>query len=245
MRRVAQGSADYCLTSVLHYLSARAESGALAARFVAVVTQRSPMAAIVADDSQLRSPGDLAGARVGGPPGGRLMAEYRAALRAAGVGEPTVVRMDYAEGPAALGRGVIDAVADFADILPRVRRQAGIGVRAIAVGREVYASGLVAGDHLADEAVSRMRAAVAAALHEQRRDPERGVAAMCSRYPGLEPDDVREGWSLVEPNIFTGVEPGSMRPGRWLETLRAYTEAHGLPSPQPDTVFRPHCCDAP
>ena len=39
VRRVAAGGSDYCLTSVTHYLRARAQSGAVAARYVATTVQ--------------------------------------------------------------------------------------------------------------------------------------------------------------------------------------------------------------
>ena len=65
MKRVAAGENDFCLTSVHHYLTARAQDGDLTCRFVAVVVQQSPLAAIVADDSPLRHPADLAGRRSG------------------------------------------------------------------------------------------------------------------------------------------------------------------------------------
>ncbi|MFP5376986.1 MAG: ABC transporter substrate-binding protein, partial [Acidimicrobiia bacterium] len=53
VRRVAAGRSDFCLTSVTHFLAARATSGPLGARFAAVVVQRSPMAGIVAARSGL------------------------------------------------------------------------------------------------------------------------------------------------------------------------------------------------
>src|SRR5688572_29582351 len=66
VRRVASGGSDFCLTSVAHYLTARARFGDLAARFVSAVVQRHPIAGLVAADSVIRTPSDLSGRRVGG-----------------------------------------------------------------------------------------------------------------------------------------------------------------------------------
>ena len=241
--RVAAGGADFCLTSVAHYLRARATAGDLPARFAAVVVRRSPMSALVAADSPLARPDDLPGRRLGGPPDGGLVAEYQAFLTWLGLGASVVVPMDYADAPRALATGEADAVADFVDLLPRVRRQAGIPVRAIPFGLDVYASGLVAADRVPAELVARMREAIVAALEHQRHDPESGVEALCRRYPDVDPAEALEGWSLVEPNVFTGDVPGSMDAERWKDTIRFFAGAHGHRLPPPATVYRPDFAD--
>jgi hypothetical protein len=239
VRRVAAGGADFCLTSVTHYLRARAQSGALAARFVAVVTQRHPMAGIVRADSPLAVAADLAGQRVGGPADSALVAEYRAGLEWLGVAPPALVPVDYSEAPAALGRRDVDVVPDFADLVPRTRRQAGVPVRGVPLGIEVYASGLVAGDRVPADVVEGMRSALATALLRQREDPTAGVAELRARYPEVDPAEAVEGWRLVEPNIFTGVEPGSMETRRWADTIAWTAAAHDFDPPEPHSVYRP------
>lgn len=239
IRRVAHADAEFCLTSVLHYLVARAEDGALGARFVAVVGQRSPMAGLVTADSPMYTPADLGGRRVGGPTGGRLLTEYCASLARRGIAEPAVVSCEYGQAPAALGRGDVDVVPDFADLLPRVRRQAGIDVRAVRVGADVYASGLVAGDHVSNEVAVRMRHAVAAAVERQRQAPETGLEALRRRYTGVDPDEALEGWRLAEPAIFTEVPVGAMQAERWQATVDHYTAGHGLSATDPITAYRP------
>lgn len=238
VRRVAAGGADFCLTSVTHYVRARAQSGDLAARFVSVVVRRSPMAAFVAADSPLAAPADLGGRRLGGSPDSGLVAEYRAGLAALGLDPPVLVRLDYGRAPAALATGEIDAVCDFVDLMPRVRRQAGVPVRAIPLGTEVYSSGLVAADRLPPELVARMQAAVAAALERQRVYPAAGLPELARRYPEADPAEALEGWSLAEPNIFTGAPPGSSDPAGWVATVAHLAAAHGLPEPEPETVYR-------
>ncbi|MCA1692484.1 MAG: ABC transporter substrate-binding protein, partial [Actinobacteria bacterium] len=129
--RVALGGADVCLTSVPHYLAARTRSGDLAARFFSILVRRSPLAGLVADGSDMAAPADLPGRRIGAPEGGELLAEYQTGLAHLGLGPSQPVPMTYEEAPAALGRGEIEVVADFADLLPRTRRQAGIPLRAV------------------------------------------------------------------------------------------------------------------
>lgn len=245
IRRVAQQEADFCLTSVLHYLVARAEDGVVPARFVAVVGQRSPMAGLVNAASSLSTPADLAERRVGGPQGGRLLVEYCASLAIRGIDPPAVVDVAYGDAPVALGRGEIDVVPDFADLLPRVRRQSGIDVRAIPVGADVYASGVVAGDHVPANVVSRMRDAAVAAVKRQRRDPRAGLDMLRRRYPGVDPDDAVEGWRLAEPGIFTGDPVGTMHSGRWRATVEHYTSGHGLLRIDPTTTYRPDLAHTP
>ena len=238
MRRVAAGGSEFCLTSVVHYLGARARSGPLAARFVAVVVQRSPMAGIVAADSGLTEPAHLSGRRLGGPAESKLVAEFQASLEFLGLAPSVLVPTDYGSAPAALGRGDVDVVPDFADLVPRTRRQAGVDVRAVPLALDVYASGLVAADDLPAELAGRMVAALVAALEHQRADPRAGLPELRRRYPEADPAEALEGWALVEPNVFGGPAPGSMDPGRWESTLSFLSRAHGLPPVEPETVYR-------
>jgi NitT/TauT family transport system substrate-binding protein len=235
---VAAGGSDFCLTSVTHYLTARAQSGDLPARFVSVVVRRSPMSGFVPVDSALTTPADLAGRRLGAPEQSRLVKEFRAGMAALGLAQPQLVPLDYSLAPAAMARGEADMVCDFVDLLPRIRRQAGIAVRPVPLGLDVYSSGLVAADRLPDELVTRMQAAIAAALEAQRRDPEAGLDELARRYPDADPREALEGWSLAEPNIFTGPTPGSADPETWARTIAHIAGAHGLPALEPDTVFR-------
>jgi hypothetical protein len=134
-------------------------------------------------------------------------------------------------------------VCDFADLLPRIRRQAGVAVRVVPLDLDVYSSGLVAADRLPDELVARMQAAVAAALEAQRQDPEAGLDELARRYPDADPLEALEGWALAERNIFTGPPPGSSDPDTWARTIAHIAGAHGLPAPEPETVYRPALVD--
>jgi ABC-type nitrate/sulfonate/bicarbonate transport system substrate-binding protein len=239
VRRVAAGGSDFCLTSVAHYLKARYQSGDLAARYAAVVVQRDPIAGLVAADSAITSPAQLAGARLGGPADSALVAAYQAGLDELGLARSVLVPLDYAKAPEALRRGEVDAVADYVDLVPRTRRQAGVPVRAVQLGLPFYSSGLVAADRLPAELVGTVCDAVVAALERQRDDPDGGVANLLERYPGVDSSDALEGWALGEPNIFTDVPVGSMEADRWAATIDFTARAHRWPAPLPETVYRP------
>lgn len=239
VRRVAAGGSEFCLTSVLHYLTARHQSGPLAARFVGVVVQRSPMAGIVADDSDITEPAHLAGRLIGGPAESQLLQEYQAELHHLGLAPGLLVPTPYEQSSAALGRGEIEVVPDYADLVPRVRRQSGIPVRAVPLGTDVYSSGLVANDDLPSDLVEQVVRALRAALEAQRADPRSGLAELGRRYPEADPYEAVEGWSLVEPNIFTGVEPLSMEEDRWAVTLDLLASTHGFQPVEPESVYRP------
>lgn len=237
VERVASGTTDFCLTSVAHFL--RAQQGRyLAARFVAIIAQRSPMAALVTADSDMWAPSDLGNRRLGAPSDSGLTAQYQAALVHLGESRSDLVPMPYADAPGALGRGEIDIVPDYVDLLPRTRRQAGVALRAVPVGPEIYSSGLVAADSLSADLVAQMRIAIVAALELQRAHPRFGLEALCARYPGVDPDDALEGWSLAEPNIFGCAEIGSMDAARWQSTLDHLCAAHNMSALAPDAVYR-------
>lgn len=226
-----------CLTSVNHYVNARREFGDLPARFVAVVSQRHPVAALVRADSPLSAPADLAGRRLGGSLDHGITRELLAGLAHLGVAAPEVVETAYADAPAALGRGDVDLVADFADLVPRTRRQAGVDVRAIRAGAPVYATGLVAADRLDDDVVARLRTALVRSLEEHRRDPAAALDQLAGRYPGVDPEEALEGWSYAAECIFTDVPVGSMTADGWDATLAHVARVHGADVPA-RTVYR-------
>ncbi len=242
---MAAGGSDFCLTSVTHYLTARAQAGDLAARFVSVVVRRSPMSGFVLATSPWATPADLAGRRLGAPLESRMVSEFRAGMDMLGLAQPELVPLDNSLAPAAMARGEVDMVCDFVDLLPRIRRQAGVAVRPVPLGHDVYSSGLVAADRLPDELVARVQQAMAAALEATRLDPEAGLDELARRYPDADPIEALEGWALAEPYIFTGPTPGSSDPETWARTIAHIAGAHGLPAPEPETVFRPELATVP
>ena len=244
--RVGRGESDFALTSVHHYLSARAAHGDIPARFVAMVVQRSPIGALVAATSAMRHPADLAGCRVGGDPSNPQVIEFLATLDHLGIAPPALVRMDHEQARAALGRGEVDAIVALVDALPRRRRQAGIDLRAVRVGRDdVYGSGVIASDRLPDELVAQVRAAVVDALEAQRTVPDSGLDQLTERYHDDRTDDAPEGWRMLEEFVFTDVPTGSMDAGRWRSTLEFLCRARGFDVPAPESVYRPQFLGVP
>jgi ABC-type nitrate/sulfonate/bicarbonate transport system substrate-binding protein len=244
--RVGAGDSEFALTSVQHYLTARATHGDIAARFVAMVVQRSPIGALVVAGSPLVWPEDLAGSRVGGDPDNPQMIEFLATLDWRGIGRPDVVEMEHADARAALARGEVDAIVALVDALPRRRRQAGVDLRPIHVGRpDVYGSGVLAADRVPDDVVAQVRAAVVAALEAQRLRPDSGLAEMASRYGDDRTDDAPEGWRMLQQFVFTDEPTGSMRADRWQTTLEFLCAARRFPVPPPESVYRPRFVGAP
>lgn len=238
--RVGSGDSDFALTSVQHYLSARARHGDIPARFVAMVVQRSPIGALVRASSSVRRPADLAHCRVGGDPENPQMIEFLATLDHLGIARPTVVPLAPGTAPATLGLGEVDAIVALVDALPRRQRHAGVDLRAVHVGRhDVYASGLIASDNLPDDLVARVRAGLVAALESQRAAPGAGLDQMADRYGDDRTDDAPEGWRRLEEFVFTGVPVGSMDADRWRSTLDFLCHARGLEVPAPESVYRP------
>ena len=244
--RVGTGESDFALTSVQHHLSARAAHGDIAARFVAMIVQRSPIGALVPATSAPRFPSDLAGCRVGGDPANPQVIEFLATLDHLGIPRPTIVELDAEQARGALARGEVDAIVALVDAMPRRRRQAGIDLRPIHIGRDdVYGSGLLASDRLPDETVARVRAAVVAALEAQRRSPDAGLAQMADRYGDDRTDDAPEGWRMLEQFVFTDQPTGSMSAERWRTTLGFLCAARGLQVPAPESIYRPQFLDVP
>ena len=237
--RVGAGESDFALTSVNHYLSARAEHGDIPARFVAVVVQRSPIGAMVRADRGLAAPADLAGARLGGDPANPQVIEFLASLAWRGLPVPTLVELENVAAREAMGRGEVDGIIGLVDALPRRQRQSGVALRAIRVGRDdVYASGVIASDQVADEVVAKAVDAVVAALEAQRAAPESGLAEMADRYGDELRDDAPAGWRLLQDLVFTDEPIGSMRADRWETTLDFLCGIRGLGRPPAGSVYR-------
>ncbi len=243
--RVASGEADFCLSRIAGHLLALARDDTLAARFAAVLVRRSPIAAFVPASSDVVRPADLPGLRVAGAVW--AMAEFVGGMAWLGLAPPRVVPMNRSSGGGLLqeacgmlARGEADMVADFEDLLPRVRRHSGLDVRSVPLDLDVYSSGLVAADRLPAELVAQVTTAVLATLELQRQFPSRGLAEVVARSPRVVPADALEGWRLVEPRIFTGEAPGSMTAERWAATVAYLSQAHRLPPTTQRVLERLH-----
>lgn len=245
VRRVATGGSEFCLTSMGHYLAARKRFGDLPARFVSAVVQRHPISGLVAADSDIHTPADLSGRRVGGSGDKGLLAEYQAALEHLGFERGEVVETKYSDAPAALARGDIDALPDFIDLVPRTSLQSGVAVRAVHFGVTAYGHGLVAGDHVDLETVRQMQDGLDAALNRQRQDPTIGLDVLAERYPEADPGLALEGWAMGEAGIFTGVPVGSSTPEGWESTISFLAAAHGSARLDPESVYRPDAIRSP
>lgn len=240
--RTAKGEAEFCLTSVHHYLTAEREYGHLPARFVAIAVQRSPVCAAVPADSSLSEPGDLAGRRVAGGDPNHVL-ELMQTLRTMDLDPPVPVRPEAESAHAALAAGEVDALVSFVDGLPRARRLAGLDLRAVLVGAAIYSSGLVAGDHVDRDVAARMRAALVAAYQRQREDPTAGLQALCDRYPDTRPAEAVEGWQLIEPYVFADGEPCTMSAQRWQATVDHLLAARTLPAHIGQSLYDPEFAD--
>lgn len=242
VRMLAGGAGDLLLTATLYHQQALAEPSILPVRAVGVLHQRSSLAAIVPESSDITQLANLAGRRLGAPVWGQmgwLAIELQAALREAGAGPADVADMSYPEAFTALASGDIDLVANLADLLPIDRQRAGVSLRAVPVGTDVYTSAVLANDSVPAEVVERFVAAASSSFDRQRADPTRGVAALRARYPEVDAEVASGTWSALEPYAFAGgraVAPMSHE--TWARTLRWNARAHGLAIPAIDHVVR-------
>lgn len=231
VRQLASGAGDFLLTASLYYLQALTQDGALPVRFVSVVHQRSSVAVLVREDSDLFAAADVEGCRLAGPPDGVglgwLVAECCEGLARLGVGQPERVELDYAQAVVALGEGTVDAIADLAERAPLVARRAGVPLRAIPVGGAAYLSGVAAGDWVPSHLVARMCSAVAVTLERQRHEPQRGLGELVSDHPAVDREEALASWLLLEPFVFVDDGPGGMGERRWAETVRCAAAVHG------------------
>lgn len=227
---MGDGAADLAVGSVHGVLAARARPGRPPkVRFAAVLHQRSPLAAFVPTTSPLTTPADLAGARVVRSNAPWFDAEYRAGLESLGLAPPVHVGPNPLGTRPSLARGEVDAVGSWEDGIAVIRERAGIPVRAIPFGPDVYTTGLLAAASLPSEVVQRVVRAVAAALAALRLRPDLGVAELCARIPGVGPDRVAEEWAVLSRYLFGPAGPLVMRPDRWEATIRHAERAQGFP----------------
>lgn len=252
MHAVAAGRYDACLTSVAHFLRAKADDPGLAARFVFMVSRRSHLAAFVVDGRPashgrpIEGFADLDGASVLASPESGMGREYAALLSTLGARPgPTVESRRTFD---ALAAGEVDVGLEFLEMLPRYEAAAtkrGVGVRALPfyeAGLDVYGSGLVAGTGLIAERaelVHRIVGAVAEALAVTRDDPWPGAEAMRAQYRGVDPSRAVAAWTTGQPLVFFDEALGAMDEEGWERTIAHHAAVHGLPEVPPAEVFDP------
>ena len=243
---MGDGAADLAVGSVHGVLAARAATARPPkVRFAAVLHQRSPLAAFVPIDSPLTTPVDLTGARVVRSNAPWFDAEYRAGLEHLGLGPPLHVGPNPLGTRPSLARGEVDAVGSWEDGIAVVRQRAGIPIRAIPFGPEVYTTGLLAADSLPSEVVERVVRSVAGALVALRLRPDLGVASVCERIPGVGPDRVAEEWAVLSRYLLGPGEPLVMQADRWEATLRHAERVQGFAAVDVGLVCREELLAAP
>lgn len=244
VKAVAAGDADLALTSVAYLLAAQTEAaGRLPVRFVAACHQRNPIVGVVREDSGLRAPRDLAGARAARWCIPWYTQEYAGAMDALGLGAPRIVDVP-GDLDHALGSGEVDVIPTWMD-MTLYHLDAGFGVRTIPLDLPVYSTGLVAADHLADEVAGQVRDAFAAGHELQREDPEVGLAGFRRRFPDISEDHVRANWKLYASYAFDGGRPASMDPERWQDTVAYTARTHALANVPAERLYRPQLAAAP
>lgn len=241
VRRVAAEGADFCTTSVQHYLTARSEAGDLPARFVAIFGQMNTLGALVPADSAMAEAADLPGSRLGGNADAPMVRGFQAGLALLGLGPVDVVPTDDPPA-AALASGSIDCVAATVDTVARNERHAGMALRPVPLFVDAYMSGLIAGDHVPADVAWRMRECLVEAFERQRKQPDAGLAEMLRRHPDANPDDALAGWLAVEPYIFCGRDAGSMDRDGWARAVPYAETALGLTAPAVPTFYREEFC---
>ncbi|HTN23442.1 MAG TPA: ABC transporter substrate-binding protein [Solirubrobacteraceae bacterium] len=252
---VAEGRNDLCLTSVAHFVKARAEDPELGARFVFMVARQSHMGAFVVrgrkdrDGHRIKKHRDLDGASVLGDPDSAFGREYTTLLGRLGLTPGPWVDVPYPDIMQALAEGKADVAADFVDLLPRFQAVADpLGVRIDVMpfheaGIDIYGSGLVASTRMLRERPQTVRAAVAAfqeALLASQENPALGLEALIDHVPGADPGLVVAGWQAGSALIFDAETTalGTMNADKWRRTLEYHADAYGGPRDiDVDSVF--------
>lgn len=220
---------DFAVTAVQARLTARARRPERPQpRFVAVVHQRSPLAAFVPLDSPLRWPADLAGARVAASTAPWFDLEYAAGLEALGLDPPVVVHRREDGVPMSLADGEVEVIGSWDEAIAVIRRRAGVPVRSIPFGPGVYTTGVVAADTVGRDVAARMVEALRAAFEQQRTDPELGLEELCRRHPAVDPDGALEEWAVLEDYVFAGGQPLAMTGTQWEATIAHAVRTYGL-----------------
>ncbi len=203
----------------------------IGARFVAVVHDRSPLAAFVAGDSPLRHPQDLGGRRVASSTAPWFNTEYQSGLRRLGLAPAVLVGPSGPGARPSMVRGEVEAIGSWHEAVTVIRRRAEMPVRAIPFGADIYVTGLVAADTVEPEVVQSTVEAFSDAMEQQRDNRILGLDDMCQRHSSLDPAAVSEEWSVLSTYLGPS-RPGLMDTSRWEATLAHASQTHGF-SPAP------------
>ena len=250
-KAVAAGRYDVCVTSVAHFVRAKYEEPALAARFVFMIARETHLAAFVIDGrpgvhgQPIRGIKGLAGASYLGERESFFVREYLALLRRLELEPGTAVAVPYEEQFEALARGKADVGIDFLDLRPRFEAALESGQRLrplpfFEAGIHLYGSGLVASTRLIEarpEAIRRLVSALREALFATRDDPAAGLAELCRRFPATDRERAIAGWRAGSPLIFGRGELGAMERETWQRTLEHFAVVHDASPLEVEAVF--------
>lgn len=243
---VDAGEVDFAVTGVAYLLAAQAEAGgALGARFVTTLHQRSPIAGVVPGNSDVVEPQDLAGRPTAGHGLSWMVDEYQAALRHNGLEPGPLVDVSHgAYAARSLARGEAEVTPAWVDTIPSIQQSGEAVFRTVPLDVGVYASGLVAAARVPPEVVAKMTAALADGVALQHRDPQPGIELYHRHYPKASTDYLHLAWSMFAPNGPTPAA-ASMTEDRWEASITFYAGAYALPVFDLEDICRPGLVRAP
>ena len=249
-KAVADGHYDACLTSVAHFLNAKADEPTLAAMFVFMIARRLHLAAFAIEArpaehgrpiAEIR---DLEGASFLGEAESPFVREYIALLHSLALEPGRGVPVAYDDQFSALAAGEGDVGIDFLNLRPRFAaelraRQRLCTLPFFRAGIDLYGSGLVVGTRWLKsgrETARRLAAALRDSLMVTRADPVAGLDGLIRRFPETDPKIALSGWTAGVPLVFAG-ELGGMDGETWRRTIEHHALVHGTPRFDVDSVF--------
>jgi NitT/TauT family transport system substrate-binding protein len=191
LQLVAAGQQDICIAPAVGVLTAH--PGGVPVVAVGMIQQKSPYGLIVAPDTDITAPADLAGHPIGVHPFDPQYAMWKAFEEANGLDPESVSEVTVSFGPEPLYEGQVDAIPNFLSLLPAlVAEHYGTAPvtflfadhGAWAGGQTIVANRDWAAAH--PDAVTGFLDAYRRAMEWGLADPEAAIDEVVARYPDLD-----------------------------------------------------------
>jgi NitT/TauT family transport system substrate-binding protein len=235
--KVDTGRVEFANPEASAVLAAVARGGQI--KIVGMVFNRTPLNIFVWNDSPIKTPKDLEGKTLGGPPADihRLMFPAFAKLHGFEATKVEWVNIDPLAKIGALTAKRVDAVGDYTTFLPLYEKGMGAGnVRGMPYGLDLYSVSIIArNDTIAKQPdlIRKFLQATYEGWRDSIKDPEGAVAIFKRHVPELDTDLVRRQFGLtiklVESKQYAEHGMGWIDPERMCTTVRLVNEYMGLP----------------
>lgn len=204
----------------------------------AVIYQTIPTVVFSLATSEIFTPQDMPGKRIGLVSGSVTVNEFQALLNAQGIDRSSIVEIGVQNDPTPLLNGDVDMLVDYYELLPAVLMSQGHELNIIRLGKfgvDMYGLNIIANQKFAEseygrESIDQFTSASIRGYEFLRENPREALEIYAEVYPEKKRAYLQESFARVS-EMLAGSEIGSQTVEGWASTISTLNDLKLLENP--------------